>query len=56
MEDLKKIFTVLDKYQMKLTSSTCAFFIRGGKFLGNMVSDRGIEPNPEKVRAILDMP
>ena len=35
--------------------SKCAFRVVLGKFLGFMVSQRGIEANPEKVRAILDM-
>ena len=40
---------------MKLNPSKCAFGVVLGKFLGFMVSQRGIEANPEKVRAILDM-
>ncbi|XP_043812363.1 uncharacterized protein LOC122723635 [Manihot esculenta] len=33
---------------MKLNPAKCAFFIRGGKFFGYIVSRKGIEPNPEK--------
>ncbi|XP_021617952.1 uncharacterized protein LOC110618996 [Manihot esculenta] len=55
MVDLKEVFGVLDQYRMKLNPAKCAFFIRGGKFLGYMVSGKGIEPNPEKVEAILNM-
>ena len=40
---------------MKLNPSKCAFGVASGKFLGFMVSQRGIEANPEKVRAILNM-
>ena len=40
---------------MKLNPSKCAFGVALGKFLGFMVSQRGIEANPEEVRAILDM-
>ena len=40
---------------MKLNPSKCAFEIASGKFLGFIVSQRGIEANPEKVLAILDM-
>ena len=40
---------------MKLNPSMCAFGVASGKFLGFMVSQIGIEENPEKVRAILDM-
>lgn len=50
------MFEVLEQYRMRLNPAKCAFFIRGGKFLGYMVSGKGIEPNPEKVEAILNMP
>ena len=40
---------------MKLNPSKCAFGVPSGKFLGFMVSHRGIEENPDKIQAILDM-
>ena len=40
---------------MKLNPSKCAFGVASRKFLGFMVSQRGIEANPEKVKAILNM-
>ncbi|XP_065628026.1 uncharacterized protein LOC111988600 [Quercus suber] len=40
---------------MKLNPSKCAFGVSSGKFLGFMVSERGIEANPDKIQAILDM-
>ena len=40
---------------MKLNPSKCAFGVSLGKFLGFMVSHRGIEVNPDKIQAILDM-
>ena len=40
---------------MKLNLSKCAFGVVSGKFLGFMVSHRGIEANPKKVQAILKM-
>ena len=40
---------------MKLNPSKCAFGVVSGKFLGFMVSQRGIKANLEKVKAILDM-
>ena len=55
LEDLKETFNTLRKYSMKLNPSKCAFGVSFGKFLGFMVSQRGIEANPEKVRAILEM-
>ena len=40
---------------MKLNPSKCTFGVASRKFLGFMVSQKGIEANPKKVRAILDM-
>ena len=40
---------------MKLNPSKCVFEVTAEKFLGFMVSQRGIEVNPEKVRAILEL-
>ena len=40
---------------MKLNPNKCAFGVMAGKFLGFMVSQRGIEVNPEKIRAIMEL-
>ena len=40
---------------MKLNPSKCAFGVALGKFLGFMVSHKGIKANLEKIKAILDM-
>ena len=40
---------------MKLNLSKCAFGVSSGKFLGFMVSHRGIKANPDKIQAILGM-
>jgi hypothetical protein len=55
IEDLRETFRTLRKYKMKLNPMKCAFRVSSGKFLGFMVSQRGIEANPEKVKAILEM-
>ena len=55
LDDLKETFNTLRQYKMKLNLSKCAFRVSSGKFLGFIVSQRGIEANPEKVRAILEM-
>ena len=55
LDDLKETFVTLRQYQMKLNPNKCAFGVALGKFLGFMVSQRGIEANLEKVRTILDM-
>ena len=55
MEDLKETFDTLRSYNMKLNPEKCAFGVTAGKFLGFMVSQRGIEANPDKIRAIMEM-
>ncbi|XP_073120218.1 uncharacterized protein [Henckelia pumila] len=45
----------LKRYQLKLNPSKCTFGVRSGKFLGYMVTRRGIKANPEKVQAIIFM-
>ena len=40
---------------MKLNPSKCAFGVTTGKFLGFMVSQRGITVNLEKVRVIMEL-
>ena len=55
LNDLQKTFNTLRSYNMKLNPSKCVFGVTAGKFLGFMVSQRGIEVNPEKVRAILEI-
>ena len=55
VRDLEEVFDILRKYGMKLNPAKCAFEIASSKFLGFMVSQRGIEANPEKIKAILEM-
>ena len=40
---------------MRLNPTKCAFGVSSGKFLGFIISQRGIEANPEKIRAILEL-
>ncbi|KAL0324771.1 UNVERIFIED_CONTAM: Retrovirus-related Pol polyprotein from transposon [Sesamum radiatum] len=55
VEDLEETFSVLRKYRLKLNTEKCVFGLSGGHFLGYMVTQRGIEANPAKIKAILDM-
>ena len=55
LKDLKEMFGTLRSYNMKLNPSKCAFGVTAGKFLGFMVSQRGIEANPDKIKAIVEM-
>ena len=53
---LSEAFQILRKYNMKLNPAKCAFGVSVGKFLGFIVNNRGIEANPEKIKAVLEMP
>jgi len=53
--DLRKTFDVLRAFAMKLNPKKCVFGVWSGKFLSLMISSRGIEANPNKIQAVLDM-
>jgi len=55
VQDLKELFQALDKYKLKLNPEKCVFGVKTGKFLGFMLTQRGIEMNPEKCDVILNM-
>ena len=55
LDDLRETFNTLQSYNMKLNPNKCAFGVTTGKFLGFMVSQRGIEVNLEKIRAIMEL-
>ena len=44
--DLRAIFEVLRNYKLRLNASKCSFGVGSGKFLGYMVTHKGIEVNP----------
>jgi hypothetical protein len=48
IHDLHEAFGTLKLYGMKLNPAKCAFGVSSEKFLGYMVSSRGIEANPER--------
>lgn len=50
--DLEETFATLRQYQMKLNPEKYTFGVIKGRFLGYMVTQRGIEANPEKIDAI----
>ena len=52
VEDLTNIFEILRKHKLRLNASKCSFVVGLGKFLGYMVTHRGIEVNPDQIKAI----
>ena len=53
--DLEELFVTISKYRLKLNPEKCAFGVKAGKFLGFMLTERGIEANPDKCAAIIAM-
>ena len=55
-EHLQEAFELLRAYGMKHNPSKCAFGVSAGRFLGFMMTHRGIEANPAQLKAILESP
>jgi hypothetical protein len=53
--DLQETFTNFRQAGLKLNPEKCVFGVKKGKFLGCLVSTKGIEANPNKIEAILRM-
>ena len=55
LQDLRETFATLRRHRMMLNPKKCVFGVESGKFLGFLIDQRGIEANPEKIQAVLDM-
>ena len=53
--DLEETFQTLRKYNMRLNPKKCTFGVNARKFLVFMMTEQGIEANPEKCEAIINM-
>nr|KYP76755.1 Retrovirus-related Pol polyprotein from transposon 17.6 [Cajanus cajan] len=47
--NLAEVFSQIRKHNMRLNPEKCVFGVQGGRFLGFMITNRGIEANPEKL-------
>ena len=56
LDDLHKLFERLKEYKLRLNPSKCTFGVRSGKLLGFVVSGKGIEVDPAKVKSIQEIP
>ena len=52
VRDPGNIFEILRKHRLCLNASKCSFGVGSGKFLGYIVTHRGIEVNPDQIKAI----
>ena len=52
MGDLENIFEIMKKHKLRLNASKCSFGVGSDKFLGYMVTHRGIEVNLDQIKVI----
>ena len=52
INDLKGVFEVLRRHKLCLNADKCAFGVGAGKFLGYLITNRGIEVNPNQIEAV----
>ncbi|KAL5779523.1 hypothetical protein ACOSQ2_010260 [Xanthoceras sorbifolium] len=51
----RQSFDIINKYGMKLNPTKCSFGVSSGKFLGNLVTKRGVEANPDQLQSIMNL-
>ena len=58
IKDLQGAFDVLRQHKLCLNAEKCAFGVGAGKFLGYLITDQGIEVNPDQIDAVkrLELP
>ena len=54
--NVRKLFERIKEYRLRLNPQKCTFGVNAGILLGFLVSDKGIEVDPSKIKAILDIP
>jgi predicted short-subunit dehydrogenase-like oxidoreductase (DUF2520 family) len=55
LTDVEETFNTLRHINMKLNPKKCVLGIQTSQFLEHMITKEGIEANPDKVKAIIDM-
>ena len=55
LRHLSSTFNVLRKHKLRLNASKCSFGVGSFKFLGHMVTHKGIEVNPDQIKVINDL-
>ena len=53
--NLRKFFERIEEYRLRLNPQKCTFRVTTGKLLWFLVSNRGIEVDPSKIKTILKM-
>ena len=53
--DLGSVFEILRRHKLRLNALKCSFGVSSGKFLGYMITPRGIEVNPDQIKVVNDL-
>ena len=52
IDDLKGVFEVIRQHRLRLNADKCAFGVGAGKLLGYLITNQGIEVNPDQIEAV----
>uniref|UniRef100_A0A2N9GYD0 Reverse transcriptase domain-containing protein n=1 Tax=Fagus sylvatica TaxID=28930 RepID=A0A2N9GYD0_FAGSY len=52
---LREVFEILRRDKLRLNASKCLFGVHSRKFLGHIISNRGIEANPDQISALINL-
>ena len=55
VKDLKVAFERMKQYKLRIKPQKCVFGVSSGKILGHIISRRGVEVDPKKIKAIIEM-
>ena len=55
LRDLEEIFLVLQEHGLKLNVEKCAFGVSSDRFLGHLVTRRGIEADPNQITSLQNL-
>lgn len=54
--EIELVFERLRKFNFKLQPDKCEFLRREIAYLGHIITDKGVSPNPEKIKAVTEFP
>ena len=55
VKDLRAVFERMKQHQLRAKPQKCVFGVSSGKLLGHIISKRGVELDPKKIKAIIEM-
>ena len=56
LDHIQQVFSRLQQHNLKLKLKKCSFFLKETQYLGFIINDQGVKPDPEKVKAINTLP